>query len=268
MFAFFERLLEPFPQHEPSTPPKGVVRFCLHYCMGAKRFILLMGIFTALIAILEVSLYGAVGELVDWLGTEPENAFDGEGLTTIKRIGLTLVALPIAIFIQTTLMHQTLLGNFPMIVRWLSHRFLLGQSMSFFHNEFSGRLSTKVMQTALAVRESVMKLVDVILYVTIYFLGTLALVFSLDWRLALPFGGWIFIYICLLRYFLPRLMAISETQADARASMTGRIVDTYTKPLVMGPTYYYRRCVCCSSSISNALKRHEPLGDVGNSHAI
>lgn len=228
MFGFFERLLNPFPPHNPSPPPKGVAAFCLHYCKGAKRYIFAMGVFTALIAILEVSLYSSIGGLVDWLGTSPENALAGEGKTIVYRTAFVLLALPVAVLIQTVLMHQTLLGNFPMIVRWQSHRFLLGQSMKFFHNEFSGRLATKVMQTSLAVRETVTKLLDVILYVLIYFLGTLVLVFSLDWRFGLPFGLWFILYVCLLRYFLPRLMSISQTQADARSTMTGRIVDTYT----------------------------------------
>jgi ATP-binding cassette subfamily B multidrug efflux pump len=228
MFTFFERLLDPFPSQEPTTPPNGVAAFCLHYCKGAKRYIFAMGIFTAIIAILEVSLYSAIGTLVDWLGTKPENLLDDEGQAIVYRTALTLLALPIAVFVQTTIMHQTLLGNFPMIVRWLSHRLLLGQSMKFYYNEFSGRLATKVMQTSLSVRETVMKLVDVILYVVIYFLGTLALVFSLDWRFGLPFAVWFICYLALLKYFLPRLMKISEAQADARSTMTGRIVDTYT----------------------------------------
>jgi ATP-binding cassette subfamily B multidrug efflux pump len=132
------------------------------------------------------------------------------------------------VLMHSLLMHQTLLGNFPMRIRWQAHRFLLGQSYQFYQNEFAGRIATKVMQTALAVRETIMKLLDVLLYVCVYFGGILALALALDWRLALPLIAWFFAYCGLLSYFLPRLSKISTKQAHARSDMTGRLVDTYT----------------------------------------
>ena len=83
-------------------------------------------------------------------------------------------------FVQSLFMHQTIYGNFPMLVRWQAHRYVLSQSLNFFHNEFAGRVSQKVMQTALAVRETVTKLLDVFVYVVVYFAGTLVLVGQAD----------------------------------------------------------------------------------------
>ena len=115
-----------------------------------------------------------------------------------------------------------------MRIRWQAHRYLLGQSYQFYQNEFAGRIATKVMQTALAVRETIMKLLDVLLYVLVYFTGILVLAASLDLRLALPLLVWLIAYCALLYYFLPRLAKVSARQADARSDMTGRLVDTYT----------------------------------------
>ncbi len=228
MYAFFEKLLNPFPEKEPTTPPNSLLAFCLHYSQGAKRYIFAMGLFTGLIAVVEVSLYGFVGNLVDWLNTQdPETVFNDKS-SPLWYAGAALLTLPILIFIQATLMHQTLLGNFPMAIRWLTHRYMLGHSVAYYQNEFAGRLTTKVMQTSLAVRETVMKIVDVMLYVFIYFISALILVTSLDWRLAIPFVMWLVLYFSLLNYFLPRLGAVAQRQADARSLMTGRIVDTYT----------------------------------------
>jgi ATP-binding cassette subfamily B multidrug efflux pump len=115
-----------------------------------------------------------------------------------------------------------------MSARWRMHRLLLGQSMGFFSNEFAGRVAARVMQTALAVRETVMKLLDVFVYVAVYFVTMIAMVASADWRLAIPLAVWLLVYVSLIRYFVPRLKDISEKQADARSMMTGRIVDSYT----------------------------------------
>jgi ATP-binding cassette subfamily B multidrug efflux pump len=112
--------------------------------------------------------------------------------------------------------------------RWSVHSWLLSQSLTFFQDEFAGRIATKLMQTALAVRETVMKFLDVMLYVAVYFTGIVVLVAGADWRLAVPFMFWLVGYIALLRYFVPRLGRVAERQADARAAMTGRVVDAYT----------------------------------------
>jgi ATP-binding cassette subfamily B protein/ATP-binding cassette subfamily B multidrug efflux pump len=130
-------------------------------------------------------------------------------------------------------MHQTLMGNFPMVVRWNAHRYLLDQSYGFFQNEFSGRIATKVMQTALAVRDTVMKLLNVLLFVVIYMITALILVASADIRLCVPIAIWLFCYILVQRYFVPRMKNIAMLQADARSLMTGRIVDSYTNIITL-----------------------------------
>src|SRR3546814_9377242 len=84
------------------------------------------------------------------------------------------------------------------------------------------------MQTSLAVRETVIKLVDIGNYVLVYFGGTLLVAASADWRLMLPFAGWPLGYALLMRWFVPRMGRVSQEQADARSTMTGRIVDSYT----------------------------------------
>src|SRR5690606_15456614 len=160
----------------------------------------------------------------EWLSQQSRETFlQQEGWRLSLIAGLVLVGLPGVALLQSLLIHQTLLGNYPMRIRWLMHRYLIRQSMSFFQDEFAGRISTKLMQTALAVRETVMKLLDVLNYVIVYFAGTLFIAASADLVLMIPFAVWLVVYILLLRFFIPRLRVISEQQADARSLMTGRI---------------------------------------------
>ncbi len=183
----------------------------------------------ALIAIAEVALFGYLGQLVDWMGTEtPEQFLQTHSLALVWMSVLILVILPGLILLDALITNQTLLGNFPMIIRWMSHRYMLNQSMSFFQNEFAGRIATKIMQTALAVRECVMKLVNLLVYVSAYFLSILVLVAQSDWRLAVPLVIWLSVYLSVLRILVPKLKNIAEKQADARSLMTGRVVDSYT----------------------------------------
>jgi ATP-binding cassette subfamily B protein/ATP-binding cassette subfamily B multidrug efflux pump len=188
-----------------------------------------MALLTALVAIAEASLFGVLGKVVDWLvASDPETFIEDSWLSIVAMSVLILVVIPVLASLHSLVVHQTLMGNFPMSVRWMAHRYLLNQSYGFFQNEFSGRIATKVMQTALAVREAVMKLLDVILFVTVYVITTIFLVASADFRLCLPLLVWLVLYIALQMFFVPKLKNISQIQANSRSTMTGRIVDSYT----------------------------------------
>lgn len=229
LFRLFEGITEALPRAAAEQPPRGLYAFCRHYTRGFELPLIGLSLSTALIAILEVTLFSFLGQLVDWLSErDPVTLFSEEGGTLLMMSLVTLVAIPLLTLVHALLLHQSLLGNYPMAIRWSAHRYLLGQSLSFYQNDFAGRIATKVMQTALAVRETVMKLLDVMVYVLVYFISMVVLVGQADWVLMLPMLVWLAVYICLQFYFVPRLKKVATAQADARSTMTGRIVDSYT----------------------------------------
>ncbi|HBK90435.1 MAG TPA: multidrug ABC transporter ATP-binding protein [Parvularcula sp.] len=229
MFRFFESRLPPFPETRLGAPPQGLAAFCWHYVQDARWWLLSLSLLTAAIAVGEVYLFAFLGSIVDWLANAERDGFLTREAGKLLSMGLLLViGLPAAALAHSLVQFQALIGNLPMSARWRMHRHLLGQSMGFFANEFAGRVATKVMQTSLAVREAVMKLLDVFVYVTVYFFAMIAMVAAADWRLALPLLLWLAAYIGLISYFIPRLKDVAEKQADARSVMTGRIVDSYT----------------------------------------
>jgi len=229
IFKWFEDRIDPYPLAEPQQPPKTLLGFCLHYSFGAKRWLAAMTLLGAAIAIGEVMLFGFMGSLVDWLGTADRQTFlANEGWKLALMAGFLLLVLPALQLIDTLIIHQSLLGNFPQRIRWMAHRYLIRQSMSYFQDEFAGRIGAKLMQTALAAREVVMKVLDVTVFVVVYFIGAVVLAFMGDPWLAVPFLVWLVAYAALLRHYIPRLGKVSQAQADARSSMTGRIVDSYT----------------------------------------
>ncbi|HHG90297.1 MAG TPA: ABC transporter ATP-binding protein [Devosia sp.] len=229
MLRWFETRLDPYPSEFPRMPPRRFWDFCLHYMDGTKRWLALMALTAGVIGLLEIMLFAFMGSIIDWLSSvDRATFFQTEGNKLILMSVVLLVIFPVFAVLNTLVIHQTLAGNFPQRIRWMAHRYLLRQSMAFFQDEFAGRIAAKLMQTALAVREVVMKLLDILLYVVIYFLGALVLIASSDWRLVVPLVIWFAIYLGLLRYFVPRLGKIAQAQADARSMMTGRIVDSYT----------------------------------------
>jgi len=242
MFTFFEKLIDPFSPEHPTQAPATLYAFCRHYIKGIEKILLALAVLTAVMAVSEAMLFRVLGNIVDWLSNKTtEGFFEQHWLSLFGMSFFILVFIPVTQTFHSMILHQTLMGNFPMSVRWKSHRYLLGQSYGFFQNEFSGRIATKVMQTALAVRETVVKLLNVMLFVIIYLVTTLVLIASSDWRLSVPLLFWLVAYISVLRYFIPRFQDISTLQADARSVMTGRIVDSYTNIMTLKLFSHQRR---------------------------
>ena len=229
MFKKFESFTKPFPDQEPEQPPQGIFAFCRYYTRGFEVPLIIMSIMSMIVAIVEVSLFGAMGHLVDWLAnSNPETFWQENKSDLILYSLLLLVVMPVLVVAYSLLVHQTLLGNYPMSIRWLAHRYLLKQSVNFYQDDFAGRIATKVLQTSLAVRETVMKSMDVFVYVSVYFTSMIVLLAQADWRLVIPMVFWLIAYIIIQIYFVPRLKRVATEQADARSLMTGRIVDSYT----------------------------------------
>ena len=229
VFRYFETRVNPYPTDTQGTPPTGLFAFIRHFSRPVLPLLIVMSLLTALVSAAEVIFFGAMGELVDWLAdVERENFFAEHGWRLAGMALLVVVGLPLLTLLQSLVTHQSLFGNYPMIGRWLAHRHMLGQSLAFYQDEFAGRVSQKVMQTALAMRETVMKLMDLMVYVLVYFTGAMLLMGRAEPWLMLPLVVWLVGYIAIIWGFVPRLRAVSMAQADARAVMTGRIVDSYS----------------------------------------
>jgi len=228
-FTWLEGWVSSFPAEPPDTPPSNLLGFVWHYTQPFWPLLLLASALGAVVAVLEVLLFSYVGALVDLLaGAERETFWSQHGGYLLLLGALVLIILPLLDFLYESIVHQGLLGNFAMRTRWQAHRYLLRQSMAFYQNDFAGRVATKMMQTALGIRDAVLKLTEVMVYVSVYFLSALFLFAANDWRLSLPMLLWLVGYIAILRYFVPRLRQVSMEQADARSLVTGRVVDSYT----------------------------------------
>ena len=228
MFSFFERRVHSYPELSPAPFPKRFFAFMWHCTKGIRGWIGLLLITSALLAGYEAFLFAVLSQVVDWLGLVAPRAFWAEQRGTLLGLMAILSSSVVILALHTLVMHQVLAINFPMRLRWLFHRQMLGQSLSFYADEFAGRITTKVMQTALAVRDVIFVLVDVMVGVVVYLIGILILAGSFEIRLLIPFILWISAYVCACWYFVPRLGKVGKEQADARSLMTGRITDAYT----------------------------------------
>ena len=228
IFSWFENRLNPYPEQEPQTPEKGVARFIWSSINGMKRWIFLLGVLTVGIGVMEAILFQFMGWLVDWMTQfTPETIWAEKGHWLITMAVVLLLSI-IWQFAASAVRLQTLQGVFPMRLRWNFHRLMLGQSLSFYQDEFAGRVSAKVMQTALAVRDTVLTIADIMVFLVVYFVTSGVVLAALDIWFLVPFLVWCVVFGAILRVVVPKLAKTAERQADARSLMTGRITDAYS----------------------------------------
>ncbi|MCE1194851.1 MAG: ABC transporter ATP-binding protein/permease [Acidovorax sp.] len=228
MFKYFENRLPPYPPAEPHLPPKDFMAFVWDCTRGLRGWVVAMAVLSAAIAVFEALLFAVLGHVVDWLSSVAPGALWAERRGSILAITALLLGSVVLVAWQTSLKHQVLAINFPLRLRWNFHRLMLGQSMAFYADEFAGRITTKIMQTALAVRDMIFTTTDVVIGMGIYLVTILVLLAGFDARLILPFAAWMVAYGLACWYFVPRLGQVGKAQADARSVMTGRITDAYT----------------------------------------
>jgi ATP-binding cassette subfamily B multidrug efflux pump len=228
VFKRFEALVAAYPQAEPAPLPRSFFAFLWENTRGLRPLLLLLTLLTAAIGAFEALLFSMMAHIVDLLASvKPAELWARHGGTLALLAGVMVLSIGVST-LWALVKYQAVFGNFPMRLRWNFHRLMLGQSMAFYQDEFAGRIATKVMQTALAVRDTWLVFADILTYVLIYFVTMLVVVGAFDLRVVLPFLGWLALYSVALWYFVPRLGKVAQAQADARSLMTGRVTDAYT----------------------------------------
>ena len=229
MLKWFEKRVDPYPnQHLQQPLPSTFFAFVWQSAFGVKRYLFLLVLLTAASASFEAIFFAQIGHLVNWLSNSTPENFIVNHKNNLIILSMILFANIFFASIQSIVRHQILYSSFPMRLRWRFHNLMLMQSLDFFHNDFAGRISSKVMQTSLAVREFWIILGDMLTYVIVYFLTISIVMSATSPILLIPLMLWLVLFVSAALYFIPRLGRISKQQADARAVMTGRITDAYT----------------------------------------
>src|SRR5690606_5161402 len=229
LFRRFESFIDPFRPAPDVTPPAGLLAFYWHFIRQVWPVflaLLVVGFFTTLI---EVALFSYLGRVVDLAQRSNAEHFFSEHAGELLWMGcVALLLRPLVFGLHDLLVHQSIAPNLTNLVRWQNHRYVLRQSLSFFHNDFAGRIANRVMMTAPSLRESAVQVRDALWHVLIYAVSAIWLFAAADVRLTLPLLVWICAYVALLCHFVPRVKQRSLDASGARSKVMGRMVDGYT----------------------------------------
>ncbi|MBX2806783.1 MAG: ABC transporter ATP-binding protein/permease [Hyphomicrobiales bacterium] len=230
MFSWFESRIRPFRAAPIIQPPTDWLKFYWFFIQQVwPAFAAIMAV--GLVAsIVELSLFAYLGQLVDLAreSESPERFFEQHGEMLLWMLTVAVLIRPIAFAVHIMIVNQTVNANFTNLIRWQNHRYLLRQSLSFFQNDFAGRVANRVMQTGPSLRQTMVQLVDGLWFVAVYTAGAVILFSEADIRLIIPLLIWLALYSLCLAYFVPRLKDRSADMSEARSMLMGRVVDSYT----------------------------------------
>jgi ATP-binding cassette subfamily B multidrug efflux pump len=235
MYRWFETRIVPFPDEPPARPPETLLAFYIHFVKPIWPAFALLLVAGFLGSVIEVTLLAFVGRLVDMMrgAGSPEHFFGEHGTILLWMAFIALVARPAVSTMHELIKNQMIAGPVTSRIRWLTHRYVLRQSLGFFQNDFAGRVANKVMQAAPALRESVVQVVDAVWYAAVQLVGAAVIFAAADWRLVIPLVVWLAAYTAALFVFVPRIKRRSTDAAEARSMLVGRIVDSYTNILTV-----------------------------------
>ena len=235
MFSWFEQRINPFDKTDDKQPPDRLLPFFWHYLRQVWPWFGWIMVVGLIVAIIEISLFAFLGQLVDLMreAKSPATFLSDNFYLLLGMAFITLILRPIFHSLHTVLANQTIVANVTTRVRWQTHRYVLRQSLSYFQNDFAGRISNKIMQTGGALRETALQLVDALWFVVIYTVGALILFAQNDPLLMIPLGLWIAVYALILWRYVPKIKDLSKESSEARSMLTGRIVDSYTNILTV-----------------------------------
>ncbi|MDW2981071.1 ABC transporter ATP-binding protein [Rhodanobacter sp. KK11] len=242
MFRWFESLIDAFKEPVDGMPPTSVWRFYAFYLRQVWPVFAVAIAVGFVVAIVEVSLFGFIGSIVDMTKGVPAAGFFRQHGNELLWMGfVALIVRPLAIGVHDLLVNQAIVPSLTNRIRWQNHRYVIRQSLGFFQNDYAGRIANRIMQTGGALRESAVQIVDAIWYVTIYTGSAIVLFAQADLWLAVPLFVWVFAYVGLLAFFIPRIKQRSWLASEARSKLMGRIVDGYSNVLTLKLFAHTRR---------------------------
>jgi ATP-binding cassette subfamily B multidrug efflux pump len=229
MFRIFETAIDPFRPHDESMPPANLLAFYWRYCRQVWPFLVALMAIGLIVSLIEIAIVRFVGAIVDTLrATSPELVWQDYGATFLVMGAIILIARPLATLAHDLVTQQAIAPGMTNLIRWQTHHYVVRQSLAYFANDFAGRIASNVVQAAPALRDSVVQIIDAFWFVIVFATSALVIFARMDARLVAPLAFWIIAYVATLVVFVPRIRRRSEQLAHRRATVTGRIVDSYT----------------------------------------
>ena len=234
MFNYLQSRIHGTATTGDVAPPPGLIAFYWHFVRQTKQWYAAMFATSLAVALIDTVIPVFIGSLVSLMQVADRHAALAQWMPMlVGMVLLVLIVRPLVLLLDIAIRQNALVPGATSLIRWQSHWHVMRQNWAFFQNDFAGRIANRVMQTAQALRESVMSSIRAFWYITVYGVTAFALMARSDWRLGLPTLLWFLGYVVFLRHFVPRMRTLSMASSEVRSIVVARIVDSYTNILTV-----------------------------------
>ncbi len=255
MFKYLQSRVQGTATTGPSAPPEGLLAFYWHFVRQTKGWYAAMFVTSLAVALIDTLIPLFIGALVSLMqATDRKAALAAQAPLLGGMLVAVLIVRPLVLLIDVAIRQNALIPGVTSLIRWQSHWHVIRQGLPFFQNDFAGRIANRVMQTAMALRESVMSAIRAVWYIAVYGISALVLMGMVDWRLAVPTVVWFAGYAAFLRYFVPRMRDLSKASSEVRSLVMARVVDSYTNILTVK---LFARLKDEDSYVSEVIDQHQ-----------
>ena len=216
-----------YKKESASPPPQELWKFILWSCGGTWKFIFLGAAASTLAGSFEMITTIALGWVVD----AAQVADDRNFFFNINKLLLFFCVLIFLFFRPLSFclsaLFQAVLGPKILNMTLLRlHKWTLGQSVSFFDNDFAGRIAQKQLQTANSLSTLITDFLQTGVYALASVIAAMVIVGSFDLKSTAFVAVWLITYIALIKIYMPRIRRKSKSYADSKAMVSGQIIDT------------------------------------------
>lgn len=220
--------LDPFAAAD-GPPPQELWPFFRWCISGTMNWCLGAGLLSALVGVIEVFTAIILGSVIDSaLESGVDNLWNENTLLFTGALLFFLLLRPITFGLSSAVTSILVVTNLNPLVQSRLHRWVLGQNIGFFDDDFAGRIAQKEMQAARAVSDVVGETINVVFFALASLVGSVLLLTTINLWMAFGLGVWTVGYLLAIRWFLPRVRLRGKARAGARATVTGQVVDTIT----------------------------------------
>ena len=217
--------MEPFAPAE-GPPPQTLMAFLQWSLKGSWPMFWLAFMVSSFAGVTEVVTAVILGAVVDSATGDPATWFDRNTLLLAGFLVFFLLLRPLAFGASSALNAIMIQPNVNTLVQSRLHRWVLGHSTQFFDDDFAGRIAQKQMQTGRAVTDVLVETISVVAFAAASVVGSIALLFAIDWRVAVILIVWFVGYLFMIRWFMPLIRVRAKDRAAKRANVSGQLVDT------------------------------------------
>ena len=189
----------------------------------------LAGVISSIAGVTEVVSALILGWVIDaTIAAGPEAFFREHAALLLGFLAFYLILRPLAFGVSAASNSIIVGPNVMPLVLSRLHRWTLGQAVTFFDNDFAGRIAQKQMQAARAVTDVTTEMINTVAFALASVIASVVFLFSVDLRIGLALAIWLLAYLLLIKVFIPMVRANSAARASSRAMVTGQVVDTIT----------------------------------------